>query len=171
MAQKMAVIGLQHKMARLAGDIELLKERNRRYQTEIDALVGRIAANQATISDLEAGISALQQAAQTAFSVNLPPPVPRKTIPKRHYHSWGSVTRALLAVLSASKHTPLSTWELANAVSRALDLNLSDRDTKQLQVTIRHRLKALCRKDLVQPAVRSTFPGEPTTWLIKDTAA
>ena len=168
MADKMAVYGLRHQRSRLAGEITKLKEWNCRNEAKIEGLRTRIAVNKGKIAALTSQIDAMGDVAKIAFTVELAPPAPRQTRPKKHFAAWGAITRETLCCLKDATGTPLTTLQVAERINQKLQLNLSAEQLPQLVNTIRTTMKRLNGKK-VRCVAEAASVGAYSTWVLADT--
>jgi plasmid stability protein len=168
MTTPMAVHSLTHQYARLAGQIQVLQERNCRLQGFIDEKARRVAEAKTKIAILAKQMEALRTAALTAFNTDISLTEARQTRANDHIASWGAVTRAILRQLSLANRMPLTTAELSILIDR--DLDLDDSGLSKLKQKLRYRLKALRLHGLVVRTSSRQGIGEYSTWVIADTA-
>ena len=169
MAKKMAVYGLQHWRARVAGQITQLDEWNRRNVAAIEKLNQRIAANEQKIKGLRSLLDVANETAISAFGSQLPPPIPRKTCPKNHFTSWGGITRSTLKALTEAKGVAMTTSQIAIFIDQSLSLSLDPTKMRMLQDSIGDALRTLLKKGIVQRTKKADASGKFASWVIKVT--
>lgn len=170
MAQKMAVYGLQHQRGRLAGRVVRLEEVNRQHALRVERLQEKMAAHNVEIERLRQEIAALGTAADAGFGVQLPAPIPRRTIPKHHFAPWGAMTREILRQLRLAQGKPLATATLSSLIQEALQLALTSEQLPLFRDAVGKRLrymrkhKQVCRGSYMEGSV------EFSTWVLADFA-
>lgn len=170
MENKMAMLGLSHQYARLAGTLIQLQllESQQRAAAEPAAL--NLAATEDQIAEVSQKLETIRSAAKAAFGADLSSVAPRRTIPKDHRTGWGQITRSVLKQLAQAKGTPLTTIELAARLNRSLDLGLDDDGLRRLAVAVRYCLKRLNRRGLVVRVSAAESLGAYSTWAVADSA-
>lgn len=169
MANSMAVKGLLHWRARLAGNIEQLQAANRSRQTKILLLQRQIEAVEDRIVGMQASIESATEVSRVAFGVKLPVIVPRKTYPKRHYTSWGGLTRSILEELKTSQDMPLTSMEICHRLNVTLTLNLDPTGIQQFNRSVGYTLKRLANRGTVGRVKKPNAPERSVSWVIKAT--
>lgn len=169
MAHSMGIYGLFHLRARLAGEIEQLEGRNRARAMKIASIQVDIKATTTKIAELQTTIENATETGKAAFGVNLSSTVPRKTYPKKHFTSWGGLTRSILSELKVSRGVPLTAMELSRILNLGLHLELDPSDVHLLNRSVRDTLKALANKGLVSRVKHEDKSERSVSWVIRDT--
>ncbi|HEY0845400.1 MAG TPA: hypothetical protein VGE12_08530 [Noviherbaspirillum sp.] len=168
MAQKMAVLGLNHKRGRLSGQILQLQELNTRNRARIEALHENIAENNKKIAALTSQLDTLAATAQAVFSIALPPALPRKTAPKHKFVPWGELNRQAISQLKQANGIPLTTLQVAEAINQLFKLNLSGKDLQKLRVAVKKSMGALCDKGVVRRVTTVEHKNTYRAWVLAD---
>lgn len=169
MADSMAVKGLLHWRARQAGNIEQLRAANRLRQTKILLLQRQMEAVEGRIVEIQASIESATEVGRIAFGVKLPVTVPRKTYPKRHYTSWGGLTRSILEELKTSQDVPLTSMEICFRLNVTLALQLDPAGIQQFNRPVGYTLKRLANRGIVGHGKKPDAPERSVSWVIKVT--
>lgn len=170
MAYEMAVHGLQHRHARLSGEQKTLQEHVRRLAAMIARARTELSEAEARLAKIDQQKKVLEQTAQLAFASDISSTEARRTWPKSHTAAWGALTRAILSNLRNAAGVAMTTADLAQGVEQTLGLDLDADGLSKLQENVRHRLKALRNRGLVQRVHDGAAKGTYSTWVIKDTA-
>lgn len=120
MAGEMAVFGLKYRYARIAGAIETINAENLKVKEEIAFLRARLDQNTAALASLHIDLKTVEAASALAFQVDLRGTAPRKTWPKNHQGSWGSLTRQVLTQLRVAEGCPMTINDVALEVAEAM---------------------------------------------------
>lgn len=169
MAKEMALYGLQHWRARVAGQVTQLEEWNQRNFAAIEKLHQRITANEQKIAALKSLLDVANETALSAFGSQLPVPIPRKTYPKNHFISWGGITRSTISALVEARGVAMTTSQIAMLINQSLNLNLDPTKMRMLQDSIGDALRTMLKKGIVERAKKADAPGKFASWVIKVT--
>lgn len=161
MAENMAVRGLRIQRARIAGEILQIEEDIarvlERLRVRTEQSHAQIQAKRALIAPLTLQITTLENAAQSAFGIDLGETIPRRTVPKQHILAWGALTRGILHELALADGTPLTSLQITHRLIVQLVLELHPTTITDLRRKIRCALKRLRRQGHV---VRDASIGE-----------
>lgn len=169
MAHSMAIYGLYHLRARLAGEIDALEERNRARATKIALMQATVETTNTKIAELRAAINHATEAGQAAFGVDLSSTVPRRTYPKKHYTSWGGLTRSILEELKTSRESALTSMDLSQLLNVRLCLELDLPGLYLLNRSVGYTLKRLANKGVVNRVRRENSLDQSVSWVIAAT--
>ena len=161
-----AVRGMTKLYARLAGNIQVLRHREQKLQSDVKRKTEHLDEIGQEILALSAKMDVLNKASISAFDTDISLTDPRKTWPKAHHASWGAVTREILRQLVLANGSPMTTHELARAINVAQKLCLDEDSIKAMAERVRHRLKIFNKQGLAKRVSISTTPGEHSTWVI-----
>jgi hypothetical protein len=169
MGQPLAQYGLQHKRARLAGEIKGLQRKLAKQQAALARLQSEISTLEHDIASHSQDLSTLDIALQTLFQVE-PSPHVRETWPKAHRADWGAVTRMALRLLREAGGQTVLTGTLVKAIAERLDLSLeSSEDWAGFRKTVRTALKQLTYRGVIR-RLHAQQTSEEGQWALADFA-
>jgi hypothetical protein len=163
MAGEMAILALKYRCPRIAADIETIIAENLKIEARIDSLRARLDRNATSLEALNTELQAAEAAGALAFQVNLQGTAPRKTWPKNHQGSWGSITRQVLTQLRSAQGLPMTTHDIARQMAEAMSASGSEPELAKLRASVGYSLKRLAPGGTVRRVGRP-FEYERFCW-------
>lgn len=160
----MAVYGLQHKRARLAGEIERLTSLTTRCQGRIEELRQLLGAAQVRLVVANAEMAFIDQALGLVFRTE-PTPVRQALTPKTTKVPHGSIIRGCFRLLRETP-VPLTTNQIAAKLAEQLNLDVSSR---KVWMSYRNSVRNCLRREALKGNVyrlHETKTGGMGSWVL-----